>query len=122
MKLLAVDCAGVMLWVMLCTLVYPACKRPVLRSIVSRADIRFLQVEQHKWAEEGAELKGRLTAHEAQLDLMQVNMRETDQARTNCAQDLARLRVELEKVSTALCQCFNAFRNMQWIAPFKQQK
>lgn len=31
------------------------------------------QVEQHKWAEEGAELKGRLTAHEAQLDLMQVS-------------------------------------------------
>lgn len=31
-----------------------------------------VQVEQHKWAEEGAELKGRLTAHEAQLDLMQV--------------------------------------------------
>jgi len=79
-------------------------------------------VEQHKWAEEGAELKGRLTAHEAQLDLMQVNMRETDQARTNLAQDLARLRVELEKVSTALCQGVDAFRNMQCIAPSKQQR
>lgn len=31
-----------------------------------------VQVEQHKWAEEGAELKGRLTAHEAQLEVMQV--------------------------------------------------
>ncbi len=60
-----------------------------------------MQVEQHKWAEEGAELKGRLTAHEAQLDLMQHNMRETDQARTNLAQDLARLRIELEKVSSS---------------------
>lgn len=59
-----------------------------------------LQAEQHRWAEEGAELRGRLTAHEAQLDLMQVNMRETDQARTNLAHDLARLRLELEKVST----------------------
>lgn len=86
----------------------------VLQCHQSRAEIWFLQVEQHKWAEEGAELKGRLTAHEAQLDLMQVNMRETDQARTNLAQDLARLRVELEKVSTALCQCDNAFWNMQW--------
>ena len=45
-------------------------------------------------------MRGRLTAHEAQLDLMQVNMRETDQARTNLAHDLARLRLELEKVST----------------------
>ncbi len=79
-------------------------------------------MEQHKWAEEGAELKGRLTAHEAQLDLMQVNMRETDQARTNLAQDLARLRVELEKVSTAVCQrIFDAFKNLQSIAQFKQQ-
>ena len=78
-------------------------------------------MEQHKWAEEGAELKGRLTAHEAQLDLMQVNMRETDQARTNLAQDLARLRVELEKVSTALCQHVNAFRNLHCKAPSKQQ-
>lgn len=34
--------------------------------------VSHVQVEQHKWAEEGAELKGRLTAHEAQLDLMQV--------------------------------------------------
>ena len=33
----------------------------------------IMQVEQHKWAEEGAELKGRLTAHEAQLDLMQAS-------------------------------------------------
>ena len=79
-------------------------------------------MEQHKWAEEGAELKGRLTAHEAQLDLMQVNMRETDQARTNLAQDLARLRVELEKVSSAVCQrIFDAFKNLQSIAQFKQQ-
>ena len=31
-----------------------------------------LQTEQHKWAEEGAALRGRLTAHESQLDLMQV--------------------------------------------------
>ena len=31
-----------------------------------------VQVAQHKWAEEGAELKGRLTAHEAQLEVMQV--------------------------------------------------
>lgn len=31
-----------------------------------------MQVAQHKWAEEGAELKGRLTAHEAQLEVMQV--------------------------------------------------
>ena len=98
---------------MVCTPVCSAGKQPVLQSVVSKAEL-FLQVEQHKWAEEGAELKGRLTAHEAQLDLMQVNMRETDQARTNLAQDLARLRVELEKVSTALCQCHNAFWNMQW--------
>lgn len=67
---------------------------------LSNDSLQKLQVEQHKWAEEGAELKGRLTAHEAQLDLMQVNMRETDQARTNLAQDLARLRVELEKVTS----------------------
>lgn len=33
-----------------------------------------LQTEQHKWAEEGAALKGRLSAHESQLDLMQVNI------------------------------------------------
>ena len=32
-----------------------------------------MQLEQHRWAKEGAELKGRLTAHEAQLDLMQVD-------------------------------------------------
>ena len=57
-----------------------------------------MQVEQHKWAEEGAELRGRLTAHEAQLDLMQQNMRESECARSNLAQDLARLRLELEKV------------------------
>ena len=100
---------------------YPACRQPVLQSVVSRAEIWFLQVEQHKWAEEGAELKGRLTAHEAQLDLMQVNMRETDQARTNLAQDLARLRVELEKVSTALCQCVDASGNVQCKAPSMQQ-
>ncbi|KAL3149974.1 hypothetical protein ABBQ38_013330 [Trebouxia sp. C0009 RCD-2024] len=61
--------------------------------------LQKLQVAQHKWAEEGAELKGRLTAHEAQLEVMQVNMREAECARSNLAEDLSRLRMELEKVS-----------------------
>lgn len=66
---------------------------------MSNDNLQKLQVEQHRWAEEGAELRGRLTAHEAQLDLMQQNMRESECARSNLAQDLARLRLELEKVS-----------------------